>query len=257
VIFGVSHYLDKRARFTRIKITQDQISSLADSYWLQYGGFPSPQQLQVLVDNFIKEEILYRRALKLALDINDEIIRRRLAQKYELLEQDLAVPAEPTESQLREYYGRHPDRYLRPETFSFTHVYFSTDGRGDSGARDAAQALASNLNRRGTTRAADQGDRFAGTSDFAAASREELGRDFGREGFAKAIFGVELKHWSAPLKSGFGWHTVYITSRQPAKEAPLDEVRKNVRLDNLDDQRDRRNTDSFAKLRKGFQVVRQ
>jgi peptidyl-prolyl cis-trans isomerase C len=257
VIFGLSHYLDECARFTRITITQDQVRSLADNYRLQYGGFPTPQQLQALVDNFIKEEILYRQALKLGLDVNDEIIRRRLVQKYEFLEKDLATPAEPTASQLREYYRQHPDRYLRPATVTFTHVYFSLDGRGDRGARDAAQTLASNLNRRGATRAADQGDRFPGTADFSAVSREELGRVFGREGLAEAIFGVELNHWSAPLRSGFGWHTVYVTSRQPAKEAPFEEVRETLRVDYLEGQRDRRNTEAFAKLREGFQVVRE
>ena len=115
-IFGLNHYFDERARFSRITVTQDEIRSLADNYRLQYGGLPTPQELQALVDNFIKEEILYRQAKKLGLDVNDEIIRRRLVQKYEFLQQDLATPVEPTESQLREYYRRHADRYLRPET---------------------------------------------------------------------------------------------------------------------------------------------
>lgn len=256
-IFGLSYSLDERARFTCITITQDQVRSLADNYRLQYGGIPTPPQLQALVDNFIKEEILYRSALKLGLDVNDEIIRRRLVQKYEFLQQDLATPAEPTESQLRAYYRQHPDRYLRPETVTFTHVYFSPDARGDSGARDAAHALASNLNRLGATRAADQGDRFPGTADFAAVSREELGRVFGRDGLADAIFSVELNHWSVPLRSGFGWHAVYVTYRQPAKETPFDVVRDNVRLDYLDAERGRRNTQAFGKLRENFRVVRE
>jgi peptidyl-prolyl cis-trans isomerase C len=80
---------------------------------------------------------------------------------------------------------------------------------------------------------------------------------FGRDGLAEAIFSVKLNHWSAPLRSGFGWHTVYVTSRQPATEAPFDEVRKNVRLDYLDAERDRRNTQAFGKLRESFRVVRE
>jgi peptidyl-prolyl cis-trans isomerase C len=256
-IFGLSHYFHERARFSRITVTQDEIRGLADNYRLQYGALPTPQELQPLVDNFIKEEILYRQAKKLGLDVNDEIIRRRLVQKYEFLQQDLTTPVEPTESQLREYYRWHPDRYLRPETITFTHVYFSPDGRGDRGARDAAQALASNLNRRGATRAADQGDRFPGAADFAAASRAELGRVFGREGLIEAIFRVEPNHWSTPLRSGFGWHAVYVTSRQPAKEAPFDEVRDSVRLDYLNAERDRRNSQAFGKLRESFRVVRE
>ncbi|MFL6603923.1 MAG: peptidylprolyl isomerase [Steroidobacteraceae bacterium] len=256
-LFGFNHYLDERVRFTRITITQDRIRSIADNYRLQYGGLPSSEQLNRLVDSFIKEEIFYRQAQKLGLDVNDEIVRRRLVQKYEFLQQDLATPGEPTESQLREYYQQRPDSYLRPATVTFTHVYFSPDARGDSGARHATQALASNLNRRGASRAADQGDRFPGTADLAAVSRDELGRVFGREGLAEAIFSVELNHWSAPLRSGYGWHTVYVASRQPAKEAPFVEVRDNVRRDYLDSERDRRNTEAFGRLRESFRVVRE
>lgn len=256
-IYGFSHYLDERSRFARITITQDQIRSLADNYRLQYGGLPTPQQLQALVDNSIKEEIFYRQAKKLGLDVNDEIIRRRLVQKYEFLQQDLATPAEPNESQLRQYYRQHLDRYLSPETVTFTHVYFSADARGDKGAQEAAEALASLLNHRGVARAVDQGDRFPGTADFAAVSREELARVFGREGLAQTLFAVELNHWSAPLRSGFGWHTVYVTSRQPAKEASFPEVREAARLDYLDAERNRRNIEYFVKLRESFNIVRE
>ena len=254
-IFGFSYYFDERACLTRITITQDQIRSLADDYRLQYGGSPSAQQLQALVDNFIKEEIFYREAKKLGLDVNDEIVRRRLVQKYEFLQQDLATPIEPPESRLREYYHHHLDRYLRPETVTFTHVYLSPDARGDRGAHDAARSLASFLNRRGATHGADRGDRFPGTTDFVAVSREDLARAFGREGLAEIIFTAELNHWSAPLRSGFGWHTVYVTSRQPAEVKPFTDVRDGVLLDYLDAERNRHNTESFMKLRESFKIV--
>lgn len=256
-IFGVSHYLEDSARFWRITITQDQLRSLTDNYRLQYGCAPTAQQLQALVDNFIKEEILYRQALKLGLDANDEIIRRRLVQKYEFIERDLAALTEPTQSQLWEYYLQHRDHYRRAEAVAFTHVYFSTDARGDRGARDAAQVLAASLNHRGATRAADQGDRFSGPTDFAAASSKDLGRVFGREGLAEEIFSVEANRWSAPMRSGFGWHIVYVTSRQAAKDAPFAEVHESVRLDYLDSERNRYNTQAFAKLRESFRVVRE
>lgn len=256
-IFGLSHYFNERARFTEIAITQDQIHSLAENYRLQHGGFPTSQQLQALVNDFIKEEIFYRQAQKLGLDANDEIIRRRLVQKYEFLEEDLSMPAEPTEPQLRNYYEQHLDRYRRPERVTFTQVYFSPDARGDSRARDAAQAAASILNRHGVTRAADQGDRFPGIVDFAAVSREDLARVFGTEGLADVIFSVDLNHWSPPLRSGFGWHTVYVTSREPAREASFEEARDDVRFDYLHAERDRRNAEAFQKLSENFRVVRE
>jgi hypothetical protein len=256
-LFFVSHYLEERSRFTRITITREQVQGIAENYRLQYGGLPSVQQLDALVNNFIREEIFYHEALKLGLDADDEIIRRRLVQKYEFLQQDLATPAQPTEAQLLDYYHGHLDQYRRPPTLTFTHVYFSPDGRGENGAREAAQAVASSLNLRGLTRAVDAGDRFPGPYDFTALSQDELGRVFGKEGLAQSIFDVEPNHWSQPLRSGFGWHTVHVSAHEPGRQAVFDESRDDVRRDYIQDERDRRNAETIAKLRKTFAVVRE
>ena len=40
-----------------------------------------------LIDDFVRDEVLYRAALSLALDENDEVIRRRLIQKLEYISQ--------------------------------------------------------------------------------------------------------------------------------------------------------------------------
>jgi peptidyl-prolyl cis-trans isomerase C len=256
-LFFVNHYLEQRSRYTRITITRQQVQGIAENYRLQYGGLPSVQQLDALVDNFIREEIFYHEALKLGLDSDDEIIRRRLVQKYEFLQQDLATPAQPTESQLLDYYHQHLDQYRRPRTVTFTHVYFSTDGRGDVEAREAAQALASSLNVRGLSRAVDAGDRFPGAYDFAALSRDELARVFGKEGLAQSIFDVETDRWSQPLRSGFGWHTVHVSARDPGRQATFDEARDDVRRDYVEGERNQRNAATLAKLRRTFEIVRE
>jgi hypothetical protein len=256
-LFAVSHYLEERSRFTRITITPDQVRGIAENYRLQYGALPTQRLLDTLVENFVREEIFYHEALKLGLDQNDEIIRRRLVQKYEFLQQDLAAPADPTASQLLEYYSQHLDRYRRPDTVSFTHVYFSPDARGENGAREAAEELATSLNLRRISRAVDEGDRFPGTYDFSALSPDELARVFGREGLAQSIFDAEPNRWSAPLRSGFGWHTVYVSARQPGRVASFEEVRADVRRDYVEAERDRRNAEALAKLRKGFVIVRE
>jgi peptidyl-prolyl cis-trans isomerase C len=251
----VSHYLEERSRFTRITITSDQVRGIAENYRLQYGALPSPPLLDTLVENFVREEIFYHEALKLGLDQDDEIIRRRLVQKYEFLQQDLAAPAEPTDSQLREYYNQHLEHYRRPDTVSFTHVYFSPDARGEDGAHEAAREWATTLNDRRVSRAVDEGDRFPGTYDFSVLSREELARVFGQHGLAQSVFDVEPNRWSAPIRSGFGWHTVYVSARQPGRLATFEEVRGDVRRDYIEAERDRRNAEALAKLRKGFVIV--
>jgi len=207
------------------------------------------------VDRLIEEEIFYREALKLGLDREDEIVRRRLVQKYEFLQQDLSTPWEPTELQLRDYYQGHIDRYQVPERVAFMHVYFSPDQRGEKGAQDAAEELASTLNLWGVNRAVDQGDRFPGTNDYAALSREELARVFGAEGLAQEIFSVEPNHWSTPLRSGFGWHSVFVSARHPSRQATFEEVREDVRRHYIEAQRNQGNAEALAKLREHFKII--
>ena len=257
LLFALSHYLDERSRLTRITITRDQVRRIAEGYRMQYGNLPAATQLDGLVDRFVEEEIFYREALKLGLDREDEIVRRRLAQKYEFLQQDLSTPAEPTETQLRAYYVQHLDQYQVPARITFTQVYFSPDQRGEEGARDFADKLAASLNRRGNTPTVDQGDRFPGSNAYAGLSREDLARVFGEKGLTQEIFSIEPNHWSAPLRSGFGWHTVYVTAKQPSQEAAFDDVRQSVRLDYNEAERNRRNIEALAKLRTHFVIIRE
>ena len=127
---------------------------MADGYRRQYGAPPSPQQLDALVDRSITEEMIYREAVQVGLDKDDEIVRRRLIQKYEFLQQDINTPTPPTDAQLVHFYAVHPELYRVPERLTFTHVYFSPDSRGASGARNAAASLSTTLNGGTSTRAA-------------------------------------------------------------------------------------------------------
>ena len=67
---------------------------------------PTAEELKGLIDDHVKEEILSREAIKLGLDQNDTIIRRRLRQKMEFLAEDFAATAEPTDAELEAYLRR-------------------------------------------------------------------------------------------------------------------------------------------------------
>lgn len=250
-------YLEERSIRTRIMITQSWVRQAAENYRLQYGRSPSPQQTTALVENYIKQEILYREAINLGLDVNDEIVRRRMVQKYEFLYQDHAAPAEPTEAELIDYYQEHLAQYRRPQSVTFTHVYFSPDRRGEDGAYKAAQEAASTLTRRARRRGVEYGDRFPGNYDLIAVEPADLARAFGKEGLAEAIFDVEMKRWSVPLRSGFGWHTVYVSGRREGRQAEFEEVHEVVRRDRMEDERDRANAETFAKLRQRYQIIQE
>ncbi len=65
----------------KITIFESEINSLIGTWVDQVGREPTIQEIDGIIKQLLDEEILYREALKLGLDKNDIIIKRRLAQK--------------------------------------------------------------------------------------------------------------------------------------------------------------------------------
>ena len=79
-----------------IFISDQEIESLIYAWELQVGRSPTRTDIKNIIDDVIKEEILYREALRLNLDLEDRIIKRRLAQKISFLREETSIaPPEP------------------------------------------------------------------------------------------------------------------------------------------------------------------
>jgi len=256
-LFFLSHYLEERGRFTRILITKDSVHAIAENYRQQYGAYPTPTQLNTLVEGFIQEEVYYHEAQKLGLDQDDEIVRRRLVQKYEFLQQDLAIAANPSEADLRDYFRSHADHYRVPAIAAFSQVFFSVDRRGGDAARAAAATAAAQLNTAAVARAPNAGDPFPGPQNFPALSGEEAERVFGQGDLTAGLFHLTPGRWSQPLRSAYGWHIIHIDNFTPARAADFATVRDEVQRDFLEDARAARNTANYAQLRKRFVITRE
>lgn len=257
LLFGLGEYLEARANFSRITITRDAVAGIITNYQLQYGITPVGRQLGSLLDQYVREEVFYHEALRLGLDRNDEIIRRRLVQKYEFLQQDLGIAHEPSEAELRSYFRAHEAQYQVPAKLTFTQVYFSPDHRGDEAARNAALRLRPQLAASHATRAAEQGDPFPGPTDYSALTQQDVARVFGSGSLTDAIFKLPPGEWSAPLRSGLGWHLIYLDGVQPARLATFEEASAALRRDYLEAERSRHNDEAFAKLKRNFTIVRE
>ena len=95
--------------------------------------------MQAQIQDYIREEVLYRTALTLGLDKDDTIIRRRLRQKMEFLFED-TVP-QPQEAELRAYFEAHAEKFRTQPLISFRQVFVSLK-RGDTAESDARKILA-------------------------------------------------------------------------------------------------------------------
>jgi parvulin-like peptidyl-prolyl isomerase len=255
--FAASEYLEARSNFARIEISRAQVEGIKNNYRLQYGASPTAEQLNALIDQFVKEEVFYHEALRLKLDQDDEIIRRRLVQKYEFLQQDLGTPQDPSQADLRAFYQLHTKDYEIPERLTFSHVFFSVDRSNDDEAKARAERALAVLDHEGVTRAPGDGDSFPGAVDYAGATPTQVRRAFGSSSLSDEVFKIAPGYWAGPFRSGFGWHLVYVATQEPAGVAAFDDVRDAVRRDYVDAERGTRNAEALERLKAHFTIVRE
>ena len=80
-LFIIDYRFSYDEDLNQIIIPDDEILGLIDTWRDQVGRDPSDEEIVRIINNLVNEEILYREALKLELDKNDRIIKRRLARR--------------------------------------------------------------------------------------------------------------------------------------------------------------------------------
>lgn len=226
-IFVLAHFVEQARQESQVSVIVDAglRGRLENLYRTQFGVAPSAAQLQVIVDDYIDDEVLYREAQRLGLGEGDEIIRRRLIQKFEFLQRDSVANSNPAPAELRAYYDAQPEQFSAVERASFTHVYFSADRGGEARALQRAREARESFSRG----EAATGDDFPLEHEYSALSRDEIVRIFGSPAFVDGVFAQRSDDWSEPLRSGFGWHLVKVSATEPAKVLPFEQVLPDVR----------------------------
>lgn len=238
----------------RIEISAAEIEFLAAQWERQWQRPPTGQELEALVEARVREEVLYREALAVGLDRNDAVVRRAMVRKMELLSQDLALLADPTDRELRAFFEERQEEYRIPPRISFSHVYFNPDRRGSS-IEDAARRVLADVRAEvpPPVRAPERGDRFMLAYDYALLSPQEVQRQFGSD-FAGALFEL-APGWQGPVPSGYGIHLVYIGDRVESRLPKFAEVRQEVVADFNRMRADRARDALYEGLRERYEVV--
>ncbi|WP_291962270.1 peptidylprolyl isomerase [Chelatococcus sp.] len=230
VIFGGYRLLDHQtpvadATTSQIVITNDDLRQLAVVWLAQGREKPTPAQLQALIEQKAMSEMLVREAIALGLDRDDEVIKRRLAQKMDFLLADIAALAPPTNVELAIWFAAHKAEFTKPPRIRFRHLYFNSDKRA-GGAREAAEASLPLVAGRspGSLGAAGIGDPFMFRDYYADITPEQMAKEFGGA-FANALFALRPGDWRGPIESGYGWHLIWVESYEEPRVPALEEVR--------------------------------
>lgn len=162
---------------------------------------------------------------------------------------DLAV----SEQAVADYYAAHAAQFGLPEQRSASHILITADRNADAATRAKAKAKATELFQ--TLQKAPQ--RFAelarteSEDPGSAAQGGSLG-SFGRgmmvKPFEDAVFSMKPNEIRGPVESDFGYHIIRLDAIQPAKTAPLAEVRAAV----VDELRKQQAQKTFAEMAENF-----
>lgn len=250
-VFAVDRGLDGPGAKRIITVTDEQIEAIEERWAAQWGRPPTDRELAGLIDEAVREEVLYREARRRGLDRDDPIVRRRLAQKMTFLLEDRTEAPPTAVGDIETFYAAHAERYREPRRTTFRHVFLGRDRRTDP-ERDAAALLRE-------VRTADGdawrrlGDPFALLREYADRTDQEIAELFGG-GFATALPTVTAGTWQGPVESAHGAHLVQVIGRVEPRLPALDEVRDRVADDLLESRRREQNRAALLALRARYEI---
>ena len=234
-LFGAYRWVSPRdSGGGRIVITQGVVDDLVAQHVAARGREPSTTEMNHLIESYVRDEVLYREGVRLGLERDDIVVKRRVRQKIEMIAEEDAATRAPTDADLSAYLGANPARFVEPAVLTFEQVFLG-ESRPGPGVRHVV-ARATLLPRRQTRTPADL-----------------VAREFGGS-FAAALEKAPLGEWVGPIDSSFGAHYVRVSDRTPAAAPPLAAVRDHVVREWENERRQRARNDAYTKMRGEYQV---
>lgn len=204
------------------------------------------------MQNWIEEEMLYREGVKLGLDKDDLIVKRRVVQKMRFLLEGMTPIQEPTEQQLQAWLDQNPQKFQTGQSLQFEHYFFSRGKRGDQALFDAREMLVQ-LRAGGAQTKPAKADPFPMDASQTPVALSQVARDMGGE-LSKRIDALPVGEWSEPLNSALGVHLVKVSQKTPGRTMTVQEAGALLKSDLMAAQRATLNEASTAALLSTYKV---
>lgn len=209
----------------KIFVDDQLLTQLNQSFKFQFDREPTDEELTNLLISWYEDEVLYQEALSRGFDSDDEIVRRRLIQKYKDFIKTQAFNYVPTNEELRNFYDKNSVKYVEPFSISFSHNFFKTKNT-------------------------NQTDIFFSGSSFSYVDQIKVDSTFG-EGFFQKI----LENNGKRINSIYGWHEIKNLQIYPEKLISYEKVKDQV----LNDFMLRRNAELYEnnilKIRNKYELI--
>jgi parvulin-like peptidyl-prolyl isomerase len=218
LLFGTYSWLNRDVTDETdvVHLTESELNWLVETWSRQWNRTPDRNELREMATDYLREVLLEREARQLGLDVNDTVVRRRLAQKMEFLIHDAARLGEPGEAGLRALYDADLARYTLPPQISFVQIYFKTEDAARQGLEGIEAADFERL-----------GDPSLLLREFVTEEEDEIASQLGPE-FAAALAQLDLGVWHGPIASTYGYHLVRVSERIESAPMPFELVQDRV-----------------------------
>lgn len=195
----------------------------------------SQEELDRLIDDYVHEEVLYREAVGLGLNKNDYVIRKRLVQKVEFINQRFVDSVtDLSDENIKNFFNENKEAYFVEPYVTFTHVFFDKETHGSEMAEKLANEKLSELNRNKVsfTDSTGEGDRFLYHKNYVERTPDYVKSHFGAD-MAEELFRLEPSNtvWHGPYESPYGYHLVMLTSNKTGRYPEFKDVLERVQQD--------------------------
>lgn len=239
----------------QIVVSLDELRIMETYFESQWHRPPTPQEFQALVEDKVREEVLYREGLAMGLDKDDTIVKRRMAQKMQFLAEDVASAHEPSTAELRSWFDKNKEKFALPSRYSFRHLYFSPDKRGKNAQKDAANLLTKIAGQQEDSKTpASSGDSFMFQDYYGDRTPGAIAKEFGPQ-FAVALEKLKPGSWQGPVESGYGWHLVFVDTVIPGRIPAFEEIEPEVKTAWLGEQKATAWQKAYAEMRAKYTVM--
>ena len=209
----------------RIIVDEPVVAGLVNHHARAFRRPPTAEELDGLIRDHVRGEVYYREALRLGLDADDEVVKKRLRNKMLAIAGAEAEAAQPSDAELQALLDADPARYAAPSRYQLEQIYLGPD---TPALRAAATAALRGLPQAATPAIATEALPLPGRFDDA--SQTDLAEQLGDE-FATTLARLPVGTWTGPVVSGFGLHLVRIDRRVQPPPPRLADVRQRLEND--------------------------
>ena len=256
-VFALSAHFGGEQQTTprdRIVITEGRVRQLAEIFMRTWQRPPTVQELRGLVETYITEEVYYREALKLGLDRDDTVIRRRMQQKMEFLTEPGEDVLAATDAELEAYLAANRVNYRVEPKAEFQQIFVDPERAEESVAARVEKLLMEANDAPPQADLLSLGDPTFLPHAMPLASVSAIDRNFGK-GFGEQLARLRPNVWSGPVKSTYGLHLVRVSGRRDGFDPPLADIREAVMRDWRTANHDAFRKAEYMRLRGKYEIV--